>query len=294
MTSLSNLIPLLSEINDGKRLRRAGWSGSLAEQGFRSAWAGLVAGEEHISFHVTAHAVANARLGGIDRKVLQQAGLSSEEITVVLQRSFDAVSAAADPVLCLQLRNELSSDLFSAEVPDFVGMLCSQPRAGATRPGRPRVVLLPPESHGDHCFTVAVYAVLLSPHFGAVPAIPFTAALAHHLHNAAMPDGGFTGEEMLGEYLETVIQAFREQAAAQLNPEIRAAVFHALQATASADTPEGKTFHAADVIDRVLQMKWYEQAANFHLGIALEDMELIHAGPVQAFHRKTLRDAGLW
>ena len=293
VTSLRQLIPLLSEINDCKRLHRAGFSGSLADQWFRSAWAGLVAGEE-TALRVTAHVVANARLGGIDRKVLQHARLDAPEITAILQRSFDAVSTEINLELCAQLRQELPFDLPEGEVPEFAHQLCDQPRAGATRPGRPRMVLLPVESHGGHCLVVAVYAVLLAPYFKASPVIPFFAALAHHLHNAVMPDGGFTGEEMLGAHLEPVIRTFREEALAQLEEKLGDLLRNALAATASAATPEGKAFHAADVIDRVLQMKWYEGAANFHLGMALEDMELVHAGPVQAFHRDTLRDAGLW
>ena len=58
-------------------------------------------------------------------------------------------------------------------------------------------------------------------------------------------------------------------------------------------TPVGRAFHAADVIDRVLQMRHYEQVAQFTTGQALDDMELVHAGPVQAFHTAVLRDAGL-
>ena len=58
-------------------------------------------------------------------------------------------------------------------------------------------------------------------------------------------------------------------------------------------TPVGRAFHAADVIDRVLQMRHYEQVAQFTTAQALDDMELVHAGPTQAFHFAVLQDAGL-
>ena len=63
-------------------------------------------------------------------------------------------------------------------------------------------MLEPPEGHGDHCLVVAVLAAVLAPRYGADPARPFLAGMAHHLHNAALPDSGFAGEMLLGEHLE--------------------------------------------------------------------------------------------
>ena len=47
------------------------------------------------------------------------------------------------------------------------------------------------------------------------------------------------------------------------------------------------------MIDRVLQQAWHAEAAGFTLAHALHEMEIVHAGPVQAFHRDVLREAGL-
>ena len=47
------------------------------------------------------------------------------------------------------------------------------------------------------------------------------------------------------------------------------------------------------MIDRVLQMRHYDQVAHFTTRQALEDLDLVHAGPTQAFHFAVLQDAGL-
>ena len=236
--------------------------------------------------------MASARLGGIDEEILLEAGLTQESAVCVLERSFDAVSVDSDP----RLRASLSRvrPILTAPLPQFVLNLLLQPRAGATRPGMPRMMLLPAESHADHCACVAVYSVLLAPRYLADCVKPFLAALIHHAHNAWLPDSGFTGEEMLGEHLAPVLHNLREKAYSQLPEQLRQSMREALEETAGADTPEAKAFHAADVLDRVLQMRWYEQAASFTLKVAMDDMELVHAGPVQAFHQEVLREAGLW
>jgi len=292
VSRVTDVVGLLSEINDLKRVRVADFEGSLADRFFRSAWAAIVLGEPvlEVALRITAHVVASVRLGGIDRAVLNSAGLEAQAVTDVFLRSFRTVSAGLDP----GLESQLAFELARGAVPEFVELLCRQPRAGATSPGKPRIIVLPTESHGDHCLVVAVYAVLLSSRFGAAADTVFLAALAHHLYNAYLPDSGFTGEEILAGHLGRVIASLRDRAAGQLSNDVQEKVLQALQATATADTSNGRAFHAADVIDRVLQMKWYEQAAGFKLGMAMEDLQLVHAGPVQGFHRTVLRDAGLW
>ena len=74
-----------------------------------------------------------------------------------------------------------------------------------------RVVVEPPESHGDHCLTVAVYGVLVAPVFGADPVAPFLVGLAHHLHNVVLPDAGFAGEVLLGAALDRVLTTLEER-----------------------------------------------------------------------------------
>jgi len=74
---------------------------------------------------------------------------------------------------------------------------------------------------------------------------------------------------------------------------LSAATAAALATIPDASTAGGQAFHAADVIDRVLQMRHYDQVARFTIDQALDDMDLVHAGPTQSFHRAVLQDANL-
>jgi hypothetical protein len=292
----ASLIPLLREINDLKRVRAAGIDGTLAARAFRRSWGRLVAGDSPVTVALreTALAVAAARLGGIDRAMLTRAGLSGDEVTEVLQTGFDAVAGPLDPLLAATLRDHLAEpEPAAAEPPAFVHDLERQPRAGATRPGHPRLILEPPESHADHCMITAVSAVLAGPAFRADPAVPFLAALSHHFHNAVLPDSGFAGEMLLGRHLEPVMARLTEEIMATLPDHLARACGQARQILPDAEMPEAKAFHSADVIDRVLQMDQYARVASFELRHAVEEMELVHAGPLQDFQTGLLRTVGL-
>lgn len=294
-TGLAAFVPLAVELCDLKRVRDASSPDSLASRMFRRAWEALVAGQDpdEVAQRSTADALAACRLGGINRDVLFRSGLSGAEAGAVLERSFDEVSQPLSGPLRSRLRGQLGRDLLDASAPAFAEALIRQPRAGATCPGKPRIVLEPPEGHGDHCFAVAALGAVLAPQYGATPATAFLAGLAHHLHNAVLPDSGFAGEMLLGTHLEPVMHRLFAEALATLPPTLAERTAAALATIRDADTPEGRAFHAADVIDRVLQMRHYDRVAAFTIDQALEDMDLVHAGPVQAFHHAVLRDAGL-
>ena len=292
---LAAFVPLAVELCDLKRVRDASSPESLATRGFRRAWGALVAGHDpdEVALCSTADALAACRLGGIDRDVLLRCGLSGVEAGAVLARSFDEVCQPVAAPLRDRLRGELGRTLLNAPVPDFAEALIHQPRAGATCPGKPRIVLEPPEGHGDHCFVVAVLGAVLAPQYGASPSAAFLAGMAHHLHNAVLPDSGFAGEMLLGPHLEPVMERLFTEALTTLPPALQDPTVEALAAIRDAETPVGRAFHAADVIDRVLQMRHYDRVAAFTIDQALQDMDLVHAGPVQAFHHAVLRDAGL-
>ncbi len=295
--SLQSTIGLFGELNDLKRLHAADIRGSLAEHLFRWAWSQIYLGKHlgEVALQTTACAVASARLGAIDADVLSAAGLSSAQATKILQDSINSVSHWIDPSLLTNLKQQFTIRRAPLEQsPAFVDTLCRQPRAGATRPGMARLVLTPSESHGDHCLMVAVYSVLLAHRYAGDVETPFLISLTHHLHNAFLPDSGFTGESLLGEHLPNVIEHFRAKALEQLAPALRTQILDALATTMQAHTAAAKIFHAADVLDRVLQMRWYQQAASFTLDQALGDLELVHEGPVQHFQLQVLREAGLW
>lgn len=294
-TGLAAFVPLAVELCDLKRVRDASSPESLATRGFRRAWGALVAGHDpdDVALCSTADALAACRLGGIDRGVLQRCGLADAEAGAVLARSFDEVCGPVRAPLRDQLRAQLGRTLPDAPIPGFAEALTRQPRAGATCPGKPRIVLEPPEGHGDHCFVVAVLGAVLAPEYGALPGAVFLAGMAHHLHNAVLPDSGFAGEMLLGAHLEPVMERLFAEALATLPTALADEATEALAAIRDAETPVGRAFHAADVIDRVLQMRHYDRVAAFTVDQALEDMDLVHAGPVQAFHHAVLRSAGL-
>jgi 5'-deoxynucleotidase YfbR-like HD superfamily hydrolase len=286
---------LLGEIGSLKRVRAANRDGSLAEQGFRRAWAALVAGADPaaVALHETARALAATRLSAIDADVLRAGGMSVSSAAALLRRTVHDVSQDAGLANGAELADAVAARDQPREPPAFAFALCNQPRAGVTALGRRRLVLEPAESHGDHCFVVAVYAVLLADGRQADRAACFMAGLSHHLHNADLPDAGFAGEVTLGHELEPLVTAFHERVLMQLDRPLRdrarAAARHALEI----ETAEGRAVVAADVLDRVLQMRHFQQAADFTLDHALDELDLVHAGPLQAYGKATVKAARL-
>jgi len=293
---VSALTPLAASLGDLKRIRDASSPDSLASRAFRRAWAQLVEGQKpsDVALAATADAIAATRLGGIDAGVLRQAGLDSEAAADILRRAFDEAGVGVAPRLRAALLLQLGHCAGGTDIPDFAERLLRQPRAGATAPGLPRIILEPPENHGDHCLVVAVLGVALSGVYGADPTTVFLAGLAHHLHNAALPDSGFAGEVLLGDELTPLVRRLFERELASLADHPVVAPLRAALATiGDAATPEGRAFNAADVIDRVLQMRHYHRVAAFTIDQALDDLDLVHAGPLQGFHQDVLREAGL-
>ncbi len=290
------LTPLAAALCDLKRLRDASSPDSLASRAFRRAWGELMAGApaEDVAFGVTADALVATRLGGIDASVLKHLGVDAEAISRILEAAFQDAAVGLPPQSRRSLAHSLSQPKDVADLPDFAERLLRQPRAGATAPGKPRIVLEPPENHGEHCVIVAVLGVVLSGVYGADPATVFLAGLSHHLHNAALPDSGFAGEVLLGDELAPLMRRlFDRELTTLAGHSIEQPVRAALATIGDADTPEGRAFNAADVIDRVLQMRHYDRVAAFTVEQALDDLELVHAGPLQAFHQIVLREAGL-
>jgi hypothetical protein len=290
-----DLLPLFRELGDLKRIRSADRAGSIAERLFVDGWAALGAGvaTEEVMARTVSAALAAARLGDLDLAKLHALGLGDEAV-VVLERGFDAVTGDVDPDLRTRLRAALPrGGPAPGSVPDFVGKLARQPRAGVTCPGRARVVLQPPENHAEHCLMVAVYAVIASPGQGADPAECFLAAMAHHLHNADMPDSGYTGEMLLGDALGGMIERAREAALIALPEALAAAVRQALAPIAGEATVAARAFHIGDVLDRVIEIEQHLRVGQITMRAVLDDYGLVHDGPVKSLHDRILAEAGL-
>ncbi len=291
---LDRLLPLFRELNGLKRVRVAGKNGSWAERLFVRAWTRLIAGEEvgRVACEETASAVVATSLAGIDAEVLAAGGIPKSARLEILQRAFDAASHPLSPALADILRATLMDEPNRkppTDVPSFVQFLTAQPRAGATRPGWPRIMLEPAENHAEHCAVVAVSGVLAAGAFGADLAEPFLIGLAHHLHNAYLPDAGDAGDFLLGEHQRPLMETFRAQALQELPAFLHEPIRHCLTAVYRADTPEARAFQAADSVDRVLEMEWHARSAAFTLDLALGEMDIIHPGPVQAFQLEVMR-----
>ena len=311
MTALGPLAALLAQVRDLKRVRDARSPRSLAERQFGRAWARLVAGEpvEAVALGETAAAVAAVRLAGLDAGVMMAHGLTEAEATAALAAAFDdslppersGVVGPLDADLQSRLREALGPARHGEE-PGFVDLLVRQPRAGATHPGLPRLVLEPAESHADHCFCVAASGVLLAPRFGADAGRVFLVGLAHHLFNTSLPDAGHAGDVLLGDGLTARMAAVAtDRALSSLPDALRPAVRDALALTTEErfGEPEARAFHAADVLDRVLEMAWHERSARFRLADALGSdtaagqLDVCHGGFYQDFQQRVLHDAGL-
>ena len=321
--ALAALRPLLAEMNDLKRVRVAlsDPAGTIAADRFRGAWATLAEGHDPaaVAYSETAAAVAAARLAGIDGRVLTDAGLDGEQAADVLRRGiaqWSKVLPSPLPAALARAAGDLpAADAAAAErladfyheadeddaggfaegtLPNLLDRLADASRAGATRPGAARLIVTPEESHADHSYLVAVYAVLLAPLYGADAATVFLAGLSHHFHNAYLPDAGFTGEELLGDHLQPIMEESTNRGLAALPNGLAEEVGDARRCLPDAATPEGRAFHAADVLDRVLQMDYFDRAAKFTTKQALVDLDLVHPGPVRAFHVEVLTGAGLW
>ncbi|WP_319799560.1 HD domain-containing protein [Lichenihabitans sp. PAMC28606] len=287
----------LVELNDLKRIVSAHRVGSIATRLFEDAWAGLESGlsPSEVTWWITGRALAATRLGDLDRVVITKAGVSSAAANDILKTAIDEVVPPFADHLRQPLHDSagLEVSLGASRRLSFVQQLARQPRAGITCPGKPRIILEPPENHAEHCLMVAVYGVLLAPVYEADPTRVFVAGLSHHLHNAGMPDSGFTGEMLLGRHLESLVAHYTQAALGQLVSPLREQVDDARKILPNADTPDGRAFHAADVLDRVIQTTQYTRAAALTPQQMLGEMELVHEGPVKAFQDDVLRQAGL-
>lgn len=291
------LLALMREIGDLKRVTSAGRDGSIATRLFQFAWAALASETtaKAVAESTVFSALAATRLGDLDRFALMGLGLDSDEAREIGEAGFEEVAGHLDPAFAARAKATgwISTLRRMHPVPHFVAGLVAQPRAGVTCPGKPRIVLQPAENHAEHCLAVAVYGVLLARRYGADPTIVFLAGLSHHLHNATIPDSGFTGEMLLGPHLEPVMRNATDRALNDLESPLREEVIDARAILVDAGTPEGRAFHAADVIDRVLETEQHLRAARLTMDDVLGEMALVHDGPVKSFHERVLEEVGL-
>lgn len=269
---------------------------STAGDLFQASWSMLAAGRPaaDVCAYVTGSAIAGLSLGSLRSATLASLLGNDAEHAAVLHRAYDASCPALPDDAHLAFRRGLVGHVAPAppSLP-FVRHLLRQPRAGATALGQPRITLLPQENHGEHCLAVAVLAAVLASAAGADPVPAFLAGLAHHLHNARLPDAGFAGEVMLGAALDPLVRRLTDAELATLASPLCDTVAAALRLVGDVDSAEGRAFNAADVIDRVVQQHCHERSARFSARSALEEFDLVHQGPLQSFGQAVLREHDL-
>lgn len=295
MSPSAAALPLFRELGDLKRITSADAPGSIAERLFARGWAALVAGEpvREVMLRVCAAAIAAARLGDLDLAKLRELGMGAAALGV-LERAFDEVAPPVHEPLRSELRAALSAGVpAQGAIPEFVTRLARQPRAGATCPGRPRIVLQPAENHAEHSLMVALYGVIAASWERTDAGQVFLAGMAHHFHSSAMPDSGYSGEVLLGDALDAVIERAREMAFAELAEPLASEVRAALVPIADDQGAEACAFHTADVIDRVLELEQHLAQRQVTMATILDEYGLVHDGPVKPLHDRILAEAGL-
>ena len=310
--ALHRLRSLLVELEDLKRQQPAHYAQSIASTLFVESWRRLLAGEgaDHVATTITTKAIVAVLLPGCDAQFVREAALEKSAVIDIYQKAlrtstderlddtlYERLSASIPLLIEAYFEESPSDKVADADFQQqawFVDVLCRQPRAGATKPGRPRLLLVPPEMHSDHCLTTAVFAVLLSPAFEASPGLPFLTGLSHHLHNAVLPDCGFGGEVLLDEWLSGIIQRAQDKALAGLKPNLAQQVREAIDTHENLSVAEGRAASAADVLDRVLDVQWRTRAASVKDEDILEELDLVHEGPIKRFQTEILSATDVW
>lgn len=291
-------LPLMRELNDIKRLyaRNLG-SRSLATRVFFGATAPLHLGDPLNADTWCAAIVCAARLGAITPHVLSDIGVSADERVTIYQNSIQTHVTLPQNIKNALLSAAKGLDGIAIEKAEshstWVEHLAASPRAGATCPGKPRIALEPAEMHSDHCILVATNSYILADIFGANKEDAWLISLCHHLHNAYLPDAGFTGEVLLGDRLQGILNSQRNRALKHVAKKYQKRVTDLFKEIDDLESPLAQTFHAADTIDRVIQMEHYERAANFKVISALEDFALVHEGSAQQFQFELLNSIGI-
>lgn len=306
---------LLRELSDLKRLASAEFPGSMASWRFRQLWVRLIELDalataateglealrprwEHLLWEEVAAAIIATRMAAISAERLLHLRMPAPAVLDAFQAAIHEHAAAFDQATISQILAGAERLVAAAsrsgawleqrvaperKMPDFVGRLVAEPRAGATAVGRSRALMVPPENHAEHCYVTGINAAVIASAFDADAVDAFLVCQLHHLHNAYLPDGGYAGEMLLGEHLATVVTTAKAIAWRQLPPQLGWYGSNLMADIAACETPLGACFNAADSLDRLLQVEFHARQASFRVEHATRDLEIVHAGPVQQF-----------
>ena len=94
--------------------------------------------------------------------------------------------------------------------------------------------------------------------------------------------------------LPDIMRRGREKALSGLPSQLSEEIEAALAVHENLDLPEGLAISAADVMDRVLDIKWRTRAAAVTNEDVLSELELVHEGPLRDFQYRLLDKSGIW
>lgn len=295
---VAHQLDFLRELNDVKRLYDHNFGNySFTSKIFHGATKPLSTNDPLQEDVWSALVICAARLGAMTPNVLLDVGINRDSIVEIFRNSINLhrslPSALLNSLLDACVDVEKTFNKSDKPVAKWVERLTQTPRAGATCPGKPRIVIEPPEMHSDHCVMVATYGFILADAFGANRQDVWLIGLCHHLHNAYLPDAGFTGEMLLGNHLGNIIQQQRLRVLNTFTPFYKVKIHYLFEEVNDIESALFKAFTAADTIDRIVQMEYYERSACFKAINALSDFNLVHEGAAQDFQHVLLDSIGI-
>jgi len=301
------LLGTLQRVGELKRLPGTSGSSSLAESLFVKVAGRIIASEsdEQISEifgRLVLEALASSVLGHWQPAFVSM--LSLRQRRSIFDRAvLYALEACTDPIRrYLEQRlsghqlpladNPLVADVASTR---WVARLCEIRRAGYSCLKRPKCIPFPWESQADHSLICAVYAALIACDRSSELVQPCLMALFHHLPMALAPDVDHEMEHLLGaDEKHNLEQIALGVIFADFPDAARTRIANAIQAYKG----EGMNFARslaleADILDRAMQISYYERMSALTLRTGVDEYELLTPGPLRDFQARILKDYGL-
>jgi 5'-deoxynucleotidase YfbR-like HD superfamily hydrolase len=174
--------------------------------------------------------------------------------------------------------------------------LCKTARGGYAAVGKPKCFLYPRESQGDHSLMCAVYSALLATDREVDISRPCLMAFFHHLPTVLIPDIDHEIEHIIGLAEKDLIESRAQSILLRdfpkgLQNDVAAAMSEYRQ---GGEDKARMIALEADILDRMLQVRYYERAWSVNASRAIEEYELLNQEPLESFQRGILRGYGLY
>jgi hypothetical protein len=173
--------------------------------------------------------------------------------------------------------------------------LAEAPRAGYASRDRVKCIPFPRETQGEHSVVCALIAAVLARERDVDIVGPCVMALFHHLPATMLPMIDHEAAALIGHAAAAALESRAlARSLADLPPFSRGLIAKALaryESAAPACTED--PFVEADILDRVLQVRYYERVASLTVASASRDHGLLNEGPLGDAQRRILTAYGL-